>query len=81
MNQLPIIDITPLYSDDPSAWPAVAEQIDLACREWGFFYIKGHPISTARIDELLDSAKRFFGQPAAEKLKIDITRTLSLIHI
>ncbi|MFI8224816.1 2-oxoglutarate and iron-dependent oxygenase domain-containing protein, partial [Pseudomonas sp. NPDC085632] len=29
---------------------AVGEQIDLACREWGFFYIKGHPISTQRIN-------------------------------
>jgi isopenicillin N synthase-like dioxygenase len=36
MNSLPIIDISPLYSDDQNAWPAVAEQIDLACREWGF---------------------------------------------
>ncbi|WP_223515464.1 isopenicillin N synthase family dioxygenase [Pseudomonas sp. GL-R-26] len=75
MNSLPIIDITPLYSDAPSAWPAVAAQIDLACREWGFFYIKGHPISAARIDALLDHAKRFFAQPTVEKLKIDITQT------
>ena len=45
MHTLPIIDIAPLYSSDPSAWPAVAEQIDRACRDWGFFYITGHPIS------------------------------------
>ena len=49
MNQLPIIDIAPLYSADQIAWQTVAEQIDLACREWGFFYIKGHPISTAPV--------------------------------
>jgi len=30
MNQLPIIDISPLYSNDHNAWPAVAEQIDVA---------------------------------------------------
>ena len=75
MNLLPIIDIAPLYSTDQIAWQTVAKQIDLACREWGFFYIKGHPISTARIDALLDHAKRFFAQPTAEKLKIDITQT------
>ncbi|MBC3779693.1 2-oxoglutarate and iron-dependent oxygenase domain-containing protein [Pseudomonas sp. SWRI99] len=75
MNQLPIIDISPLYTTDESAWPAVAEQIDQACREWGFFYIKGHPISAQRIDALLDHAQRFFALPAAEKLKIDITQT------
>ncbi|MEG0066466.1 MAG: 2-oxoglutarate and iron-dependent oxygenase domain-containing protein, partial [Pseudomonas sp.] len=75
MNSLPIIDISPLYTDNQNAWPAVAEQIDQACREWGFFYIKGHPISAQRIDALLDHAQRFFDLPAAEKLKIDITQT------
>lgn len=76
MNSLPIIDIAPLYSTDTQAWQSVATAIDRACREWGFFYIKGHPISPSRIDALLASAKHFFAQPAADKLKIDITQTL-----
>ncbi|OAB52822.1 2-oxoglutarate and iron-dependent oxygenase domain-containing protein [Pseudomonas thivervalensis] len=75
MNSLPIIDISPLYDDEPDAWQAVAEQIDRACRQWGFFYIKGHPISPARIAEVLGNAQRFFALPVEEKLKIDITRT------
>ncbi|KQW17056.1 MULTISPECIES: 2-oxoglutarate and iron-dependent oxygenase domain-containing protein [Pseudomonas] len=75
MNSLPIIDISPLYGDEPDAWQTVAEQIDRACRQWGFFYIKGHPISPARITEVLDSAQRFFALPVEEKLKIDITQT------
>ncbi|TBU84438.1 2-oxoglutarate and iron-dependent oxygenase domain-containing protein [Phytopseudomonas dryadis] len=75
MNTLPIIDIAPLYSADESAWPAVAMQIDQACREWGFFYIVGHPIGAERIDALLQAARTFFALPSAEKLKIDITRS------
>lgn len=75
MNSLPIIDIAPLYSNDASAWPAVAEQIDRACRDWGFFYIVGHPIGAERIVALLNAAKTFFALPAEEKLKIDITQT------
>ncbi|WP_179526766.1 2OG-Fe(II) oxygenase [Ectopseudomonas composti] len=75
MNSLPIIDIAPLYADDASAWPAVAEAIDRACRDWGFFYIVGHPISAERIDDLLSAAKTFFTLPADDKLKIDITQT------
>ncbi|MDR9754869.1 2-oxoglutarate and iron-dependent oxygenase domain-containing protein [Pseudomonas sp. SZMC_28357] len=75
MNSLPIINIAPLYGDDQTAWRAVAGQIDRACRDWGFFYITGHPITAERIDALLASAKTFFGQAAAEKLKIDITQT------
>jgi len=75
MNSLPIIDISPLYTEDANAWQSVAEQIDSACRQWGFFYIKGHPISPARIAEVLDNAQRFFALPVEEKLKIDITQT------
>ena len=75
MNSLPIIDIAPLYSDNPAAWQSVAMEIDRACREWGFFYIKGHPISSARIEEVLAQAKDFFAQPSATKLQIDITQT------
>ncbi len=75
MHSLPLIDIAPLYSNDASAWPAVTEQIDRACRDWGFFYIVGHPIGSERIDALLSAAKRFFALPAAEKLSIDITQT------
>ncbi|WP_413793901.1 2-oxoglutarate and iron-dependent oxygenase domain-containing protein [Pseudomonas sp. N4] len=75
MNSLPIIDISPLYGDEPDAWQAVAGQIDRACRQWGFFYIKGYPISPARIAEVLDNAQRFFALPVEEKLKIDITQT------
>ncbi len=75
MHTLPIIDIAPLYSADEAAWPAVAEQIDRACRQWGFFYITGHPISAERINALLAAAKQFFARPAADKLQIDITQT------
>jgi isopenicillin N synthase-like dioxygenase len=75
MNSLPIIDIGPLYGNEPDAWQGVAEQIDRACRQWGFFYIKGHPISPARIAEVLGNAQRFFALPVEEKLKIDITQT------
>lgn len=76
MKTLPIIDIAPLYANDPDAWMVVAQQIDHACREWGFYYIKGHPIAPSRIAELKAAAEDFFARPAEEKLRIDITRTL-----
>lgn len=76
MNTLPIIDISPLYQDGHAALSEVAAQIDKACRTWGFFYIKGHPIAGERIEELLAAGRRFFSLPLEEKLKIDITRSL-----
>jgi isopenicillin N synthase-like dioxygenase len=75
MNSLPIIDIAPLYQDDTHAAEQTAAAIDQACRQWGFFYIKGHPISAERIDALDQAAKSFFSLPLIDKLAIDITRT------
>lgn len=75
MNTLPIIDIAPLYSNDRNAWMDVARQIDHACRAWGFYYIKGHPIAPSRIAELKAAAVDFFARPDEQKLQIDITRS------
>lgn len=75
MDTLPIIDIAPLDAADRDGWLGVAQAIDRACRQWGFFYIKGHPISPQRIEALQQAAKTFFAQPLADKLSIDITQT------
>ena len=75
MNTLPIIDIGPLYHDDAQGAADVAHSIDRACREKGFFYIKGHPISPQRIAALTQAAKSFFALPLAQKLEIDITQS------
>lgn len=75
MDRLPIIDIAPLYGADRGAWNDVARRIDQACREWGFFYIAGHPLPAARFEALLAAAREFFALPVEEKLKIDITRS------
>jgi len=69
---IPLIDISPLYSDDDMAWRQVCKQIDSACRDVGFFYIKGHGISQDDIERVFELGKTFFAQPEAEKLKIDI---------
>ncbi|MDO6459407.1 2-oxoglutarate and iron-dependent oxygenase domain-containing protein [Granulosicoccaceae sp. 1_MG-2023] len=69
---IPLIDISPLYKSDPGAIKQVADAIDKACRESGFFYITGHPISRERIREIRSLANAFFALPESEKQKIDI---------
>lgn len=78
MSTLPIIDISPLYSDNKEDLHRVAHAIDNACRTSGFFYITGHGIPAGRVDELTRMAKNFFGRPLEEKNKIDITQ--STVH-
>ncbi|WP_296063021.1 2-oxoglutarate and iron-dependent oxygenase domain-containing protein [uncultured Amphritea sp.] len=69
---IPLINISSLYSDDESEKLKVAKAIDTACRESGFFYIQGHPISRERLQEMHDLSRAFFALPEAEKIKIDI---------
>jgi isopenicillin N synthase-like dioxygenase len=72
---IPIIDIAPLYTDDEEGWGQVNKAIDTACREVGFFYIKGHQIPAPQIERIFEIAKTFFDLPEEEKLKIDITKS------
>lgn len=69
---IPLIDIAPLYQDNPTGKLSVANAIDHACQHSGFFYIQGHPISRERIAAMRQLAQDFFALPAAEKLKINI---------
>lgn len=71
-NPLPIIDISSLASPRPEHWRETAEAIDAACREWGFFYVRGHGIDRTTLDEVWANARTFFARPLAEKLQIDI---------
>jgi isopenicillin N synthase-like dioxygenase len=69
---LPVIDVAPLLGGAPST--AVAEQIQAACRERGFFYVTGHDVPAGLLDELADASAEFFALPPAVKLEIAMER-------
>lgn len=80
-SSIPIIDISPLIvkADDPKVEedPQVSEvvrQLDQACREAGFFYVKGHGMPDSLIEEVKDITRKFFHLPYEEKLKIKMTK-------
>jgi isopenicillin N synthase-like dioxygenase len=75
MQTVPLIDISPLNSGDEQAYLAVVKEIDLACREMGFFYITGHGISSDQMKNMFDLAQCFFAQPEEVKQKILITNS------
>ena len=68
MKSLPIIDIAPLLARTP-ARTAAAEQIALACRAHGFFYIQGHGVPDALIQDLDAQSRAFFALPVEEKMR------------
>lgn len=74
MNDLPIIDITALASDDVKARQAVAQQVGIACRGAGFFVITGHGVPAELVADTFDASARFFAMPAADKQAMAIGR-------
>lgn len=68
-SEIPIIDVSGLYSTELADRMAVAERIREACTNMGFFYIKNHGVSADTIDAAYKSCLRFFRQPTDIKKK------------
>jgi isopenicillin N synthase-like dioxygenase len=72
---LPVIDVGPLVGGSAAgARAGVAEQIQLACRDRGFFYVTGHGVPAGLLDELAGASAEFFALPMASKLEIAMER-------
>lgn len=77
---IPIIDVSPLLekSNDPKMSEdegvvKVVKELDNACKEAGFFYVKGHGIPDQLIHEAREVTREFFDLPYEEKLKIKLS--------
>jgi isopenicillin N synthase-like dioxygenase len=72
MSSLPVIDIAPLFAGGASA--GVAREIEIACRDTGFFYVAGHGIDSDVLTRLDRASRRFFALPVEEKNRIAMAR-------
>ncbi|EXJ76943.1 hypothetical protein A1O3_10100 [Capronia epimyces CBS 606.96] len=70
-DEIPIIDVAGIYSEDIQVRKAVAEQIREACHRIGFFYAINHGVDPKYSEEAFHQAKRFFAQPVEKKLELD----------
>lgn len=66
-QELPEVDASGLYADDVEARRAAARELGRACREAGFFYLRGHRVSEELVAGLLAQAAAFFGQSREQK--------------
>lgn len=64
---IPIIDLSPSYSESLEDRKAVAAQIRTACTTSGFFYISNHGIPTSTLTKVIDQAKRFYSELTPEQ--------------
>ncbi len=73
MTEVPCIDVEPLRLGSPDRL-AVAAAIDAACRDTGFFCIRGHGVDDALAASLDTEARRFFARPDDDKAEIAMVR-------
>jgi isopenicillin N synthase-like dioxygenase len=65
--------MSPLFdADDAAGNIRVSNEIRVACRNIGFFYVVGHGVSPACRTELDFASRKFFGLPEDEKMQLDM---------
>lgn len=69
---IPLVDISALFCGTPAATAATARALGAAARSYGFLYVTGHRVPAALFDRLLTSARGFFAQPLADKMRVYI---------
>ena len=73
-DEIPIIDLGPYRAGAPGALERVAAELDHACREIGFFFIKNHGVSEDLIARVFAQSKAFHDLPLEQKAKTPINR-------
>jgi isopenicillin N synthase-like dioxygenase len=68
------IDMSALFDEDTFARNAVAQQIERACRDVGFFYIMGHGIVPSLMQNVDMHARTFFALPDDQKMQIAMAK-------
>lgn len=79
MDRLPIVDVAPLVgrvgaSDLAPGEAATGEAIDRACRDLGFFLIRGHGTDPDLLASLDAAARTFFALPEEAKSAVAMAR-------
>lgn len=73
METLPVIDLRPLR--DGSDPRGVADALDAACTDLGFFVVTGHGLDSDLRAATMEQARRFFALPFEEKMEISIAKS------
>ncbi|KAF8087815.1 hypothetical protein N665_0565s0001, partial [Sinapis alba] len=63
---LPVIDLSLLHQ--PLLRSSVIHEINMACKEFGFFQVINHGIPQSVVRDALDAATQFFDLPVEEKM-------------
>ena len=65
-KNIPILDMTPLYTGQNIR--DLALEVNEACKQTAFFYVKNHGIAQSTIDSVMEASRLFFGQPVKTRM-------------
>jgi isopenicillin N synthase-like dioxygenase len=71
-EDIPNLDVGPLFGDDPQARAALIREITNACHDPGFFYIHNTCVSSERIEACIEATRQFFETPDDGPVKQDV---------
>ncbi|KAA2313913.1 isopenicillin N synthase family oxygenase [Pseudooceanicola sediminis] len=60
-DEVPVLDLTPLTTGGDIT--ALAEALDAACRNTGFFYVKNHGVPEFTLNAVFGATRRYFALP------------------
>src|SRR5882724_10052063 len=69
---IPVIDFGPAFRGEPGGLEAVARQVGHASETVGFFYVAGHGVPQAFIDDAFQASREFHAITLEEKLALKI---------
>lgn len=74
-SEIPVVDIGALVEGRSKIDATIAE-LDRACRDVGFLYIRNHGVAAATTDRLVEQTKLFFALPLADKQAIALDQRM-----
>ena len=74
-EEVPQIDIGPLFQDDEPARCRVGDAVRSACIDVGFFYIRNHGVPQATVDDLFEQMALFYALPEDAKREIHASKS------
>jgi isopenicillin N synthase-like dioxygenase len=69
-GEIPVIDISCLFTNNVSEMRSTADQIRSACERIGFFYIVNHGVPQKVVDNAFEASRRFFDQSESFKQQL-----------
>ena len=73
LAEIPMIDFAPFLHGTQADKQRVADEIGAACRQIGFFYLKGHDVPESLRQAVFDQSASFFHKPIGERRKAAAT--------